>query len=674
MRRIVLSGLASFIVLVGFSTVFAQTGVPEKMLIRGALPETMEGISLPTDTNANLTLGIYDTDGTLLWSENQDVTLGKNRDYGAVLGEQVNLSPDIFQSGSELWLGVTVHLPQEDGSARAVEILPRQPLLPIAAYAFKAQYAEQLTGSGGTETSVESPPASSNKVAAVAGDITAVRTPATSGLQGGAESGAVSLSVKPLGITSARLANGAVTNAKIAVGAVGSGKMADNAVTTPKIVDAAVTNPKIANGAVTGPKIASEAVGPGKISSAGSTAGQVLTSTGSSVEWTGVPILPLPYNRTTATTGFGFSVTNTNQHAIRGLATNTGSVINYGGYFEAYGASGRAVAGAVSGTKGLGVYGSANSGNSDSAGLYGTNVGFGVKGYSTGGTNGWSGVYGETNSTFLSDAGVKGVSTAGATGVYGSSTSGPGVYGQTSSNNNHAGYFYTSSGLGLNGSAVFAENTNTGSGIALWAKTSGTDATAVFSNNGTGYLIKGFGGDGGEHEFAVYNNGQVWTEGGVQVVGSGRVITPVLQITGGADLSEQFKVKSADADSSPAPGLVVSIDPQSHGNLRISSRAYDRKVAGILSGAGGVNPGMLMSQQGTEVDGSSPVALTGRVYCRADASNGAIEPGDLLTTSDTPGHAMKVTDHTKAQGAVLGKAMTGLGEGRGLVLVLVTLQ
>jgi len=53
---------------------------------------------------------------------------------------------------------------------------------------------------------------------------------------------------------------------------------------------------------------------------------------------------------------------------------------------------------------------------------------------------------------------------------------------------------------------------------------------------------------------------------------------------------------------------------------------------------------------------------------------GFIVPGDLLTTAATPGHAMRVTDPTKASGAILGKAMTGLSEGRGLVLVLVSLQ
>ncbi len=106
----------------------------------------------------------------------------------------------------------------------------------------------------------------------------------------------------------------------------------------------------------------------------------------------------------------------------------------------------------------------------------------------------------------------------------------------------------------------------------------------------------------------------------------------------------------------------------------VTSKAYDKKVVGIISGAGGVNPGMLMGQKKSMADGVQPVALTGRVYCQADTSNGAIIPGDLLTTSDTPGFAMKVIDYQKAQGAILGKAMTALDEKKGLVLVLVTLQ
>jgi len=118
----------------------------------------------------------------------------------------------------------------------------------------------------------------------------------------------------------------------------------------------------------------------------------------------------------------------------------------------------------------------------------------------------------------------------------------------------------------------------------------------------------------------------------------------------------------------------VSIDPHTPGELQVSADAYDRRVAGVISGAGGVRPGMMMGQDGTLADGEYPVALTGRVYVHADASYGAIEPGDLLTTSDTPGHAMRVTDHDRAGGAVLGKAMTSLKSGQGLVLLLVTLQ
>ena len=53
---------------------------------------------------------------------------------------------------------------------------------------------------------------------------------------------------------------------------------------------------------------------------------------------------------------------------------------------------------------------------------------------------------------------------------------------------------------------------------------------------------------------------------------------------------------------------------------------------------------------------------------------GPIAPGDLLTTSDTPGHAMKVTDYAKARGAVLGKAIAALKQGKELVLVVVSLQ
>ena len=144
-----------------------------------------------------------------------------------------------------------------------------------------------------------------------------------------------------------------------------------------------------------------------------------------------------------------------------------------------------------------------------------------------------------------------------------------------------------------------------------------------------------------------------------------------ITIEGGADLAEPFKITSGNIEV--PQGAVVVIDELNPGHLKLSDKPYDTRVAGVVSGANGINPGIQMQQQGI-LEGGKNVALTGRVYVQADVSNGTIKPGDLLTTSRTPGYAMKVTDHARAQGAILGKAMTGLSERKGMVLVLVTLQ
>lgn len=151
---------------------------------------------------------------------------------------------------------------------------------------------------------------------------------------------------------------------------------------------------------------------------------------------------------------------------------------------------------------------------------------------------------------------------------------------------------------------------------------------------------------------------------------NGTTRTRVLQITGGSDIAEPFEITGTTIE----PGMVVAIDPQRPGQLRIPDQEYDRTVAGIISGAGGIKPGLTLQQDSSIANGAHPVAMSGRVYCWADASYGPIEPGDLLTTSATPGHAMQVADHDKAQGAILGKAMSALAESKGLILVLVTLQ
>lgn len=194
------------------------------------------------------------------------------------------------------------------------------------------------------------------------------------------------------------------------------------------------------------------------------------------------------------------------------------------------------------------------------------------------------------------------------------------------------------------------------------------------SNNATAVHLSAFGALGGYLSLNSSNGTPALTLAATDssVGGKSKITTHVLQITGGADLSEQFHINGSE--SAIQPGMVVCIDAENPGQLTPSRQAYDRRVAGIVSGAGGVDPGMLMAQEGSLAAGKHPVALTGRVYCWVDASRSPVRCGDTLTTSNTPGHAMAVTDFARAHGAILGKAMTALPEGKGLVLVLVSLQ
>lgn len=155
---------------------------------------------------------------------------------------------------------------------------------------------------------------------------------------------------------------------------------------------------------------------------------------------------------------------------------------------------------------------------------------------------------------------------------------------------------------------------------------------------------------------------------------NGSVRSKTVIIEGGADVAERYDIASP-IGMETKPGMVVSIDPTNLGKLMISDIAYDRKVAGVISGADGVAPGLILGHDGTVADGETPVANVGRVWCYVDADEGGpVTAGDLLTTATTPGHAMRVDDQARSQGAVLGKAMSSLESGRGLVLVLVSLQ
>ena len=90
-----------------------------------------------------------------------------------------------------------------------------------------------------------------------------------------------------------------------------------------------------------------------------------------------------------------------------------------------------------------------------------------------------------------------------------------------------------------------------------------------------------------------------------------------LTIRGGSDLAEPFDINGSEVSE----GTVVVIDKQNPGQLKMSDQPYDRHVAGVVSGANGIHPGIQMHQQGL-LEGGKNVALTGRVYVQADTSNG----------------------------------------------------
>jgi hypothetical protein len=249
------------------------------------------------------------------------------------------------------------------------------------------------------------------------------------------------------------------------------------------------------------------------------------------------------------------------------------------------------------------------------------------------------------------------------------------------------------------GKAVFAHNFDPG-GFAFYAQGGknyfennvgiGThDPDARLTVQGSGVILRGCNELG--QETVVIGGGENYFEDNVGIgthdpdapltiqgedVGGKTVIlkgldkdgNPIVEIGKGLDYSETFPTSQDEI----TPGTVMVIDPVNEGFLTISTQAYDKKVAGIIAGANGLGSGVKL---GTSANGDYAVALAGRAYCNVDTQYGEIEPGDLLTTSPTPGHAMVVRDFSEAQGAILGKAMEGLsGGGKGQILVLVTLQ
>jgi hypothetical protein len=166
-------------------------------------------------------------------------------------------------------------------------------------------------------------------------------------------------------------------------------------------------------------------------------------------------------------------------------------------------------------------------------------------------------------------------------------------------------------------------------------------------------------------------------EGDVEVTGDIKLLNPM-----NADCAEDFDIFDSETNR-VEPGTVMVLTE--NGYLESCNKEYDKKVAGIVSGAGGYKPALVLNRYSQSQNANQnkknkiknkhrlPIALMGKVYCKVDARNSPIEIGDLLTTSTKKGYAMKADDHAKAFGAVIGKALNSI-KGVGMIPVLVTLQ
>lgn len=315
------------------------------------------------------------------------------------------------------------------------------------------------------------------------------------------------------------------------------------------------------------------------------------------------------------------------------------------------------------------LYGSSSTG----FGVYGTsNTGDGVRGGSSKGP----GVDGES----YDGPGVEGNSVRG-NGVQGTSESpdGSGVWG----GNTRGGYGvsgYTTSDYQADPKiarpAVFGLNHGTGPGVlgacdsgdGVWGVSWAKDHAAVSAvNYRSGFGVWASGKIAGHFEGDIeingninHNNGNInLNNGNLNIASSGDVVL--------ADCAEPFDVADENAD----PGSVMVIDQD--GKLRQCARPYDKTVAGVVSGAGNFRPGLVLGKRPSQTS-ERLIALLGKVYCKVDARHSPVEVGDLLTTSSTPGHAMKVVNSTKAVGCVIGKALRPLSHGQGLVPILIALQ
>jgi hypothetical protein len=251
-------------------------------------------------------------------------------------------------------------------------------------------------------------------------------------------------------------------------------------------------------------------------------------------------------------------------------------------------------------------------------------------------------------------------------GVAGSSAEGAGVVGNGKTAGVEGNCLEGAGVVGNGKTAGVEGNCAEGAGVVGNGQTGGhfdgvLEGIHVVGHDKQAAGIAGYNDSSGPGIFGKSTSGPAgYFEGSVVVTGD-------IQLTGG-DLAEQFEV--ADA-TGVEPGTVMVLDGADR--VRVSESAYDRRVVGVLAGAGSHRPGVVLDHH-PDASNRQALALVGKAYCKVDASTSPVEVGDLLTTSSTRGHAMKASESDRAFGAVLGKAMESLSHGRGVLPIVVALQ
>jgi hypothetical protein len=310
----------------------------------------------------------------------------------------------------------------------------------------------------------------------------------------------------------------------------------------------------------------------------------------------------------------------------------------------------------VSGNGIVGVYG--NSATSSGYGAYGFNTGgigvFGVYSASVGG-EAHAGVVGSS----IAGSGVLGyTSKPTVPAIQGIHTGdGPAIYGSS------GGAYPAIEGLRDDDGIAIGGYANSGTGVHGLS----TSGTGVVASSVSGNIIEGYITSGNNRRFYVSNGGNVYADGSYNCgLGSGCFNTGV-----GADVAERI-----DASETLQPGDLVEIDPAHPDRFRLARTANSTLVAGVVS----TNPAVTMNNNdltdndsGQRTDQRPLLALIGKVPVKASAENGAIQIGDLLVASSTPGHVMKAPRQPEP-GTVVGKALATLKSDTGVILMLVTLQ